>query len=187
MYVPGEKPEDPAVALRMTKRADPVDDPMQIVEMRRHNGHGSEAAQRRIDAHAAMARAIRRSGIDVERGAVHADTEYDPKSGRVTVAANALGSTREEMVTPAAYYAAKACALQGTAQHTHREDLTATVTATLVAHRMACKAGRPWKGPQEPLTLKEAGRLLQREPETLAKVVQRTRAVEARMTPGNPD
>ena len=164
-----------------------MSDPKRVLEMRQHNDAGTEPAQRRMDAHRAIARAIKRSGIEFDMTTDGGGVEFDPAKETIRVPKTLLSRNQGERAMQGAYYATKACLIRGSNADSHQVDLAATVGATLIAHRMAAKAGREWKGPEEPATLKEAGRLLQRQPQRLQEIVDKSRLVEARLTPGGPD
>ena len=69
------------------------------------------------------------------------------------------------MPLQALYYTAKGEALKvgGDPKGGHRDEL-ATLEATLIAHRMAAKAGVRWDGPEAPKKLRDAGRLVANGP-----------------------
>ena len=185
--VPGKTPDGPVVQVTVAARADVMADPKRVLEMRQHNDAGTEPAQRRMDAHRAIARAIKRSGIEFDMTTDGGGVEFDPAKETIRVPKTVLSRNQGERAMQGAYYAAKACLMKGNDAGSHQVDLAATVGATLIAHRMAAKAGREWIGPEEPAALKEAGRLLQRQPQRLQEIVEKTRLVEGKLTPGNPD
>ena len=162
-------------------------DPLQVRNMRRHNVDGHESTVLRLDGQSAIAKAIRRSGIKLENAPEDGGIEFHPRESRMDIPKRTWSHQRGEITMQAAHYAAKGCMLQQGDPESKHEELASTVGATLIAHRMAAKAGREWRGPEQPWTLKAAGALLQKEPEVLEQIIEKWRRVEARMTPGNAD
>ena len=94
VYVPGNNPQGPAVALSVVKRVDVMEyDPIQVRNMRYHNGDGHESAELRLGRTAG-----RRQGDPAER---HQAGERTSRRGnRVPPAREADGHPEEDLEAP---------------------------------------------------------------------------------------
>ena len=141
----------------------------------------------RLDGQSAIAKAIRRSGIKLENAPEDGGIEFHPRESRMDIPKRTWSHPRGRDHHAGGALRREGCMLQQGDPESKHEELASTVGATLIAHRMAAKVGREWRGPEQPWTLKAAGALLQKEPEVLEQIIEKWRRVEARMTPGNPD
>ena len=141
----------------------------------------------RLDGQSAIAKAIRRRGIKLENAPEDGGIEFHPRESRMDIPKRTWSHPRGRDHHAGGALRREGCMLQQGDPESKHEELASTVGATLIAHRMAAKVGREWRGPEQPWTLKAAGALLQKEPEVLEQIIEKWRRVEARMTPGNPD